>query len=130
MFRDFGFKLIVINSLLNEETSFGRELQEMKERYEDSYEWGSYVCIPEMLKYLEELELTEADLATVRSLCFDGGNEIYFYLMPDWDGESDEFDVHSVEDAALLPNLKEVIYVSMCDPSLMDQLERKGVVIR
>lgn len=130
MFRDFGFKLIVINSLLNLETSFGHELQEMKERYEDSYEWGSYTCIPEMQKYLEELELTEADLAKVTSLCFDGGNEIYFYLMPDWDGESDEFEVCSVEDAALLPNLKEVIYVSMCDPTLMDQLEEKGVMIR
>ena len=130
MFRDFGFKLIVINSLLNEETSFGHELQQMRERYEDSYEWGSYACIPEMLKYLEDLELTASDLAKVTSLCFDGGNEIYFYLMPDWDGESDEFDVHSVVDAALLPNLKEVIYVSMCNPSLMDQLEKKGVTIR
>lgn len=130
MFRDFGFKQIVINSLLNEETSFGHELQQMRERYEDSYEWGSYACIPEMLKYLEDLELTASDLAKVMSLCFDDGNEIYFYFMPDWDGESDEFDVHSVVDAALLPNLKEVIYVSMCNPSLMDQLEKKGVTIR
>lgn len=68
----------------------------MKERYEDSYEWGSYTCIPEMQKYLEELELTEADLAKVTSLCFDGGNEIFSYLIPDWDGESDEFEFRSV----------------------------------
>ena len=31
MFRDFGFKLIVINSLLGRETSFSEELERMKE---------------------------------------------------------------------------------------------------
>ena len=121
MFRDFGFKLIVIDGLLglDDGCSFTEELERMKEKYVDCYDGEPFVCIPEMVDYFEDLKLTEEDLAKVKSLCFDGGSEIYFYLMPDWDGESDEFDVHSVEDCKLLPNLKEVVYVSMCDEALM-----------
>lgn len=129
MFKDFGFKLVVIDGLLGKETSFGKALEELKASTEDAYEWGTYTCIPEMVRFVEELEPTDADLAQVTSLTFDGGNRIYFYLMPDWDGESDEFDVKSVEDCALLPNLKEVEYIAMCDEALMDELRSKGIAV-
>ena len=46
-----------------------------------------------------------------------------------WDGESDEFDVKNVEGYKLLTNLKEVNYVSMCDPSLMDTFEEAGLEV-
>ena len=130
MFKDFGFKLVVIESLLDKETSFGQTLEEMKNKYEDSYEWGTYTCIPEMVSFIEGLELTDDDLAQATSLVFDGGSRIYCYLMPDWDGESDEFDVHSVEDSVLLPNLREVEYVAMCDEALMDEMRSRGVDVR
>lgn len=45
MFHDFGFKLIVINSLLDKETSFASSLREMEKRYTDNYEYGTYQCI-------------------------------------------------------------------------------------
>ena len=130
MFRDFGFKLIVINSLLDKETSFASSLREMEKRYTEDYEYGTYQCIPEMMKYFKELILTEDDLAQVTSLSFDGGNSIYCYIMPDWDGESDEFDVYSVEDYVLLPNLKEVWYTAMCNPYLMDVFRENGIAVR
>ena len=130
MFHDFGFKLIVINSLLDKETSFGKTLKDMEEKYTKDYEYGTYKCIPEMMDYLQKLKLTDDDLAQVTTLDFDGGNSIYCYIMPDWDGESDEFDVYSVEDYVLLPNLKEVFYISMCEPSLLDLFKEKGVIIR
>ncbi len=38
-----------------------------------------------------------SDLEKIESLCFDGGNEIYHILKPDWDGEDGLFDVISVE---------------------------------
>lgn len=33
MFEDFGFKLVVINSILEENTSFAEDLKKMKEKY-------------------------------------------------------------------------------------------------
>ena len=129
MFHDFGFKLIVINSLLDKETSFGKTLKNMEDKYTKDYEYGTYECIPEMMEYLQKIELTDEDLSQVTTLIFDGGNSIYCYIMPDWDGESDEFDIYSVEDYVLLPNLREVHYASMCDPSLMDVFRREGISV-
>ena len=129
MFKDFGFKLIVINTLLEEETNFTKELEEMKEKYVDNYDGDGYECIPEMVNYFENLVLTKEDLEKVEILYFDGGNEIYFYLMEYWDGESDEFDVKSVEGYKLLTNLKEVNYVSMCAPSIMDTFEEARIEV-
>ena len=129
MFNDFGFKLIVINTLLEEGASFTKELEEMKEKYVDNYDGDGYECIPEMVNYFENLVLTKEDLEKVEILYFDGGNEIYFYLMEYWDGESGEFDMKNVEGYKLLTNLKEVNYVSMCAPSLMDTFEEAGIEV-
>ena len=70
MFNDFGFKLIVINTLLEEEASFTKELEEMKEKYVDNYDGDGYECIPEMVNYFENLVLTKEDLEKVEILYF------------------------------------------------------------
>ena len=127
MLEDFGFKLVVINSLLGKETSFSEELEKMQEKYVDCYEGNCYEIIPEMAEYFENLKLTEEDLAMVEELVFDGGEDIYFLLMEDWDGESDEFDVNSVKGFELLLNLKSVEYISMCDEELMEEFEKAGI---
>ncbi len=129
MFEDFGFKLVVINSLLGKETSFAKELEEMQEKYVDEYDGDGYECIPEMVEYFENLKLTEEDLAMVEQLVFDGGEDIYFLLMTDWDGETDEFDVQSVKGFELLPNLKSVEYIAMCDEELMEEFEKAGIEV-
>ena len=129
MFEDFGFKLVVINSLLLEETSFSKKLEEMKEKYVEEYDGDEFECIEEMVQFFENLKLTEEDLALVKKLVFDGGEDIYFLLMPDWDGESEEFDVKSVKGFEQLPNLKEVEYISMCEEKLMEDFEKRGIAI-
>lgn len=129
MFEDFGFKLVVINSLLGKETSFAKELEAMQEKYVDEYDGDGYEYIPEMVEYFENLKLTEEDLAMVEQLVFDGGEDIYFLLMTDWDGESDEFDVQSVKGFELLPNLKSVEYIAMCDEELMEEFEKAGIEV-
>lgn len=68
-------------------------------------------------------------MALVENLVFDGGEDIYFLLMTDWDGESDEFDIHSVKGFELLPNLKSVEYISMCDEELMEEFEKAGIEV-
>ncbi|MFD9722181.1 DUF6892 domain-containing protein [Streptomyces sp. NPDC059076] len=44
--------------------------------------------------------------AGVESLCFDAGLEIYRHCAPAWDGEDGLFDVRSLNDLDLLPQLK------------------------
>lgn len=129
MFEDFNFKLVVINSLLEKKTSFSDELTERLKKYVDNYDGEDFECIPEMVDYFETLKLTETDLAQVNNLVFDGGEEIYFMIMPDWDGESDEFDVTSIKGFEHLTNLEEVEYISMCDEDLMEEFEKAGILI-
>lgn len=129
IFTDFGFKLVVINALLDKETSFSAELEKMKETYVDTYDGDGYECIPEMVAYFENLMLTEKDLKQVTELSFDGGEDIYFLLMTYWDGESDEFDVKSVKGFEKLPNLKKVEYVAMCDEELMNEFTVAGISV-
>lgn len=129
IFEDFGFKLVVINSLLEKETSFSNKLEEMNEKYVAVYEGDGFECIPEMVEFFENLNLTKEDLALVTELCFDGGEEIYFMIMPEYDGESDEFDVKSIGGFEKLPNLRQVEYISMCSEELMDEFKEKGIEI-
>lgn len=132
LFDDFGFKLVVINSLLEEKTSFSEELAEMKEKYVDGFDetdGDGYEYIPEMVQFFENLTLTKEDLALVTDLAFDGGEEIYFLLMPYWDGESDELDVKSVKGFEQLPNLEKVDYISMCDEELMEAFTDAGISV-
>lgn len=129
MFTDFNFKLVVINSLLDKKTSFSEELAEMIERYVDEYEGEEFACIPKMVEYFENLRLTETDLAQVDYLIFDGGEEIYSIIMPDWDGESAEFEVRSVKGFEQLINLKTVEYISMCDEDLMKTFEEAEIEV-
>ena len=129
IFEDFGFKLVVIDALLDKETSFTEELEKMKETYVDDHDGEPYECIPEMVEFFENLTLTEKDLAQVTTLEFDGGEDIYSLIMPDWDGESDEFDVKSVKDMKLLPNLKQVDYIAMCDEELMEDFKNAGIAV-
>lgn len=129
MFEDFGFKLVVINSLLEKETSFTDALEEMNEKYVDDYDGDEYECIPEMIEFFENLELTDEDLSLVTELCFDGGEDIYLMIMPDWDGESEEFDVKSIGGFENLSNLKKVEYISMCPEELMNKFKENGIEV-
>ncbi|MDU5722289.1 MAG: hypothetical protein E6Z86_09095, partial [Clostridium butyricum] len=129
IFEDFGFKLVVINSLLEKETSFSNKLEEMNEKYVAVYEGDGFECIPEMVEFFENLNLTKEDLALVKELCFDGGEEIYFMIMPEYDGESDEFDVKSIGGFEKLPNLRQVEYIAMCSEELIDEFKEKGIEI-
>ena len=130
MFDDFGFKLVVVNSLLNQENSFAAQLKQLEEQYVEAYEDGTFECIPEMVDFFENLQLTEQELESVKELVFDGGEDIYFLLMPDWDGESDEFEVQSIGGVELLKNLESVVYTSMCQSELMEAFEERGIQVQ
>jgi hypothetical protein len=71
-----------------------------------------YKCQP-AYDYLVSYPLTPQHLAAVETLCFDGGNEIYAYIYPGWDGESDDFNVRALGGLELLPNLRTFNEISM-----------------
>lgn len=113
-FKDFGFKLMVIQRLMYED----RVLQPAFDvhRFAESYseraidlhgEEASYV-IPEVKAYFEQLVIPLHFLDGIQELVADGGDDIYGQLSPLWDGEADFYFVHSAIDAKQLGNLKRV----------------------
>jgi len=132
LFEDFNFKLTVIDELLDLSPSFEKDLEILKKDYVDSYEW--YVetnpkPIPELMEFFSQLQLTQKDLDKITELTFDGGNEIYGLLIPDWDGEDYTFEINSVKGFEHLKNLKRVCYISMCDKEILSSIKEKGIEI-
>src|ERR1700738_1702308 len=61
---------------------------------------------PTALDYFARLELTADDLAAVEQLHLDGGNSIFRYVDPNWQGYTDGIDeVRRLDDVAPLPDL-------------------------
>lgn len=128
MFTDFNFKLVVIEALLDKDPLFLEQLTNLADKYADDFEWYTGAGpIIEIQRFLEELTLDKSDLEKVESLCFDGGNEIYHILKPDWDGEDSLFDVQSVEGFQNLTNLKTLDYISMCHPKVLEPFKQAGI---
>ncbi|GGQ10496.1 DUF6892 domain-containing protein [Streptomyces mutabilis] len=69
----------------------------------------TYQVVPEARSYFASSEISEELLAGVEELCMDGGNQVYRECAPVWDGEDDLFDVASLDDLVLLPNLRRVL---------------------
>ncbi|RII20716.1 hypothetical protein DSC45_02630 [Streptomyces sp. YIM 130001] len=117
-FRDFNFKLLVIEQLmytdrvLGEPFDLARYMQEHR-GVDDLYQYGyenelGYTVLDEARHYFDSLELSTEQLAIVEELVIDGGSEVYMQCTSTWDGEDDLFDVRSLEDLDLLPNLKRI----------------------
>ncbi|GGG53250.1 DUF6892 domain-containing protein [Paenibacillus radicis (ex Gao et al. 2016)] len=132
MFQDFNFKLTVIDALLDQNPAFEQELEQLKSDFTDKYEWYTEDSgpIPEILAFFSKLLLEKVDLDKVTELCFDGGNEIYQIIQPDWDGEDDVFDIRHVGGFENLANLKSVIYISMCEEEVLKPIMDKNIEIK
>ena len=130
MFEDFNFKLVVIDSLLSLKPRFENELGELKEKYTENYEWYSGKgIINEMVEFFENINISQDDLDKIEKLCFDGGDEVYYLLQPDWDGEDDIFEVASVKGFEHLENLKKVEYISMCCSKVLEPFTEQGIEV-
>ena len=110
-FPDYGFKLVVLNELL-ENGSFADRLEKLKSTPEIALKiqgWGDDESFGETISeidaFFRSVEITADDLSKITSLCFDGGNAIYQLIRPFWDGEDGDFDVLSVDGFEYLKNL-------------------------
>ncbi|GAA1304952.1 MULTISPECIES: hypothetical protein [unclassified Streptomyces] len=114
-FRDFNFKLLVIEKLMYEDETltpaFSIDECLRAKGIEDAQLYAfdndlAYTVLDESRAYFEALEISEELLATVDTLLIDGGHQVYYECSPVWDGEDDLFDVGSLDDLDLLPNLR------------------------
>ncbi|MDD7970232.1 DUF6892 domain-containing protein [Roseinatronobacter alkalisoli] len=143
-FRDFGFKLLVIEELMFVQDVLIPKLdlntfaREHTERHIDR-ETDGYDVIPEIRKYLEALPIAPDALALVtrlhQSSGMDGGAGVYDALWPFFDpGCGDEpiaVTDQAVHDLALVPNLSKIsgLENSQPGPKLLTALAAKGVVL-
>ncbi len=82
---------------------------------------------PEIYEYFKNLELSDKLLSSIKSISFEGGNEVYHLIAHNWDGEDNIFDVRSLEDVCLAPNLEELVdcvLVDVDDASPLLQLKK------
>ncbi len=108
-FKSPGFRLTVLNELFD----LGHFADELEEAQESADEVEEYETDARVQKFLDGIALTEELLAQLVKIGPDGGDEIYAGLVPVWDGEDDRFDIDSLEDVRLLPNLERVSLYSM-----------------
>lgn len=113
-FKDFNFKMVVIEALI-ETGDLADEMETLEDKYGHEEPEEDFGPIPQIKKALEKLELTEKQLAKIKTLVFDGGNEIYQILAPNWDGEDLQFDTKNISGIELLPNLESITAISMLD---------------
>lgn len=138
-FRDFNLKLVVIDVLMYRQDlltpAFDLDAR-MRQRGIDIP--AVYVlendiddeALDESRTFFEELVIGDELLAGVDTLCFDAGQEIYRQCAPAWGGEDDLFDIRTLDDLALLPNLKRVTAVddgTLVAPGKWETFAARGI---
>ncbi|MFD5729625.1 MULTISPECIES: DUF6892 domain-containing protein [unclassified Streptomyces] len=138
-FRDFNFKLIVIDKLMYDDetlTPAFRIADCLKAKGIDDPQTYAYdndlafTVLDEARAHFEALEISPELLATVETLDVDGGLQVYQECAPVWDGEDDLFDVGSLDDLDLLPNLRLIEGVDNCGIGMSfdtDVLASRGI---
>jgi hypothetical protein len=117
-FADPNLKLVVLDELIGKRAiDLGTPKALAKHILGPGYkeERDGYELLKPVYDYLVRYPLTSGHLAAVEDLTFDGGNDIYSYVFPFWDGEGGEFDVSSLAGIAQLPNLRRFSVISMLD---------------
>jgi hypothetical protein len=115
-FDDPNFKLVVLASLNGTRVIDLGQPQDLAESVLGrpvDLERDGYEPIREAYDYLARYQLSDAVLAEVEALKFDGGSPIYRYFYYFWGGEERDYDVASVAGIARLTNLREFNHASM-----------------
>jgi hypothetical protein len=107
-FRDRGFRLAVIDALWN----LGHFKTELERARGAGGEPDDFGHDPAIEAEIDKIVLTPPLLAEIEKLAPDGGDEIYDVL--GGGGDCRAYDVASLDDVALLPNLRSVRLFAMC----------------
>lgn len=124
-FADSNFKLVVLESLLeSKRLDLGTE-EELAEKIFNravNLEEEGWELKPEIYKYLTNYPISKSDLSSVTKITFDGGHGIYAYIFYFWGGETEDFDVQSLADLKLFPNLEQLEVISMVNDGDLSSL--------
>lgn len=99
-----------------------RELAEFVLKRPFDVDREGYSLLRPVYDYLVRFPLTKTHLDAVEMIVFDGGNLIYSYIWPFWDGESTEFDVQHIEGIELCQNVREIHAISMFNDTVLTRL--------
>ncbi|MGY8660837.1 hypothetical protein Q3C01_00530 [Bradyrhizobium sp. UFLA05-109] len=118
-FRDPNFKLAVLSDLLDRNIihlGTKRELASFVHGRPFDIDAKGYEFIRPVYDYLVRYPLTADQLGAVERIdCADGGSSIHSYIWPFWSGESNEFDVQSVDGIELCRNVTELLDLPTVD---------------
>lgn len=131
-FKDFNFKLAVIQVLMYEDELLQpifniHEFVKTHKGRPINIEEEGYGVIPEARAYFAELEIPPHLLSRVTAIHQDGGDDVYHQLYPFWDGEDEFFTIKSASDVALLPNLREVVLLYDDDERIATEFAALGI---
>lgn len=109
---DKNLKLTIIDSLIsNGLIQFNRDIF-----LHETCRWTKYKTkrfydkpIPEILEYFLSIELGKYPLHKIIKLYQSGINEINYLIWNGWDGETDYFDIKTLEGVDQMPNLNKLI---------------------
>ncbi|WP_139244542.1 DUF6892 domain-containing protein [Arthrobacter alpinus] len=88
--------------------------------------------IPAVRTWFRRIPIPARLAERVQKLTFDGGNDIYLQLIPQWDGEDEQFFITTLSDEELdqFPNLRTVEDpAEFLSPSVRRKLESRGIVV-
>ena len=129
-FKDFNFKLAVVNNIIENSGKFKLDSFEFAENYtkrDIAIDAEGYDIIPEIKEYYENIEVLESDVQNIEEICQDGGDDIYMTLCPFWSGEDEIFDITSVEDVMHLPKLKNITLFYQDDDAIIADFKAKNI---
>jgi len=119
-FRSFPLKLAVIEALM-EQDLLKKEMTALQKLTPGVKARG----------YCQDLDIPDPVLAKIKDLSFEGGNEIYRMLVPEWDGEDDQFTVRDLGDLVHMPNLRslrDTVLVEVTNAAILLELPKLASV--
>ena len=130
---DINLKILILEALNNKHASVTERIKSIKSKdYSDlifgknpKYDW--FDNIPEVIKEIEDIEITQDMLDEVTRLSAECA-EIHFMVMPNWDGEGDDFNIKSLKGIEKIPNLSEMSFINfteVVDQELLLDIELK-----
>lgn len=130
-FKDFNFKLAVIDQLMYQQQLLQPAFDVKAFVGPEKWQKINRECHPSkavtgVKKFFKDLEIPDELLAQVEILD-QNYHKAYHQVTPFWDGEGDEFNITSVEDVKLLPNLKRVVLLYDREQKMVDLFKAAGI---
>jgi len=130
-FKDFGFKLSIIQELMYEKELLlpKFDLHEFViwyDKREIDLEEEGYDPIDEVTQYFKDLPVPKRLANEITEIYQDGGNDIYLNLIRFAEGWEEYWDLESAEDAHQFPNLKSVV-LCYAKENVLVELKQMGI---